>query len=383
MNPVTILTISEKIPLFKGEEPATAIELIQLKEVGFEIVAQKDLYSIGEQVVYIQPDYCLPNIAIFDSYIAPNGDPKKSRLGSQNRIKAVKFNLHTGNMKPVYSQGILFPISEIESQFKINVKEVVDLTKVLGIFKWEEPENKSAKVSHGLSSFPKHMYKTDEDNINNLWNYIQYPIKLIGTEKIDGSSTTIYYTSEQNGICSRNYNIQMKYKKVVGKRSKSIIDRLMFWRKFEPNIYAEIESDSQFVLVGKPYLEKLKTYCIKGNRSLALRGELNGKGLKGSGNKNNPSAKNDPNILFFGVDEFDIELNKWVKLSYSEATHIISDLGFNYCKEVFNATFTSKQEIVETCEEYFGNNLIEGLVLRTNDDSFSTKYMNLEYDSKK
>ena len=41
MNPVSIVTIKSKIPLYKGEEAANAIELIELEEVGFELVANK------------------------------------------------------------------------------------------------------------------------------------------------------------------------------------------------------------------------------------------------------------------------------------------------------------------------------------------------------
>lgn len=40
MNPVSIVTIKSKIPLYKGEEAANAIELIELEEVGFELISQ-------------------------------------------------------------------------------------------------------------------------------------------------------------------------------------------------------------------------------------------------------------------------------------------------------------------------------------------------------
>ena len=42
-NIVSIVTIKNKKPLFKGEESATSIELIELEEVGFDLVSQKDL----------------------------------------------------------------------------------------------------------------------------------------------------------------------------------------------------------------------------------------------------------------------------------------------------------------------------------------------------
>ena len=53
MNPVSIVTVKSKIPLYKGEEAANAIELIELEEVGYELVAQKDLYQVGDKAILI------------------------------------------------------------------------------------------------------------------------------------------------------------------------------------------------------------------------------------------------------------------------------------------------------------------------------------------
>ena len=190
ISPVSIVTIKNKIPLFKGEEKANSIELIELEEYGFYIVAQKDLYSVGDMAVYIQPDYCLSDKPIFESFISPFGDPKKSRLGSNNRIRAAKFNLHIGDNKPVYSQGVLLPYQEVQIEIDRIDLSNFNLTEELGIVKWEEPENNNTKggfLSAGRSQgFPEGMYKTDETNINNLWHHIKFPIEFIGTEKLMG-----------------------------------------------------------------------------------------------------------------------------------------------------------------------------------------------------
>ena len=81
MNPVSIVKIKNKIPLYKGDEQANSIEVIELEEVGFELVANKTLYQIGDRAVYIQPDYCVSDIPLFESFIRPNGDESKSMLG--------------------------------------------------------------------------------------------------------------------------------------------------------------------------------------------------------------------------------------------------------------------------------------------------------------
>ena len=57
--------------------------------------------------------------------------------------------------------------------------------------------------------------------------------------------------------------------------------------------------------------------------------------------------------------------------------------GIPLVKEVFNKEFSSKEELLLECNNYFKNNMIEGIVVRTPDGKFSAKVMNLEYDSKK
>lgn len=42
-----------------------------------------------------------------------------------------------------------------------------------------------------------------------------------------------------------------------------------------------------------------------------------------------------------------------------------------------------KKNIKQECNEYFKDNLVEGIVLRTPDSKFSCKFMNDQYDSLK
>jgi hypothetical protein len=193
ISPVQIVTIKKKTPLFKGEDEANAIEKIEINENGFSLVAQKDLYQVGEEVVYIQPDYSLSDIPLFESFVRPFGDPKKSKLGSNYRIRAVKFNLHTGDDEPVYSVGILMPYMEVVKFLDAGPDlRTLDLVERLGITKWEEPENNSGGGLNvkGGRSYPEGVYKTDETNANNLWGHLEkkvgYPVYLIGSQKIDG-----------------------------------------------------------------------------------------------------------------------------------------------------------------------------------------------------
>ena len=399
MNPVSIVTIKNKIPLYKGDEQANSIEVIELEEVGFELVANKTLYQIGDKAIYIQPDYCVSDISLFESFIRPNGDESKSMLGKieglPRRIRAKKFTLSKEpNGDPVYSNGILLPLIDVILFLKIEKTGgdlyTINLTEKLGITKYEEPEPVSKS---GLRSgqtegkFPEGLYKTDEENINNLWNHIEnkigYPVTLVGTEKVDGSSITIGITPKipEGFICSRNLRKKLTIKKVVGRREPTFWEIFKSWFeiKTDLNIYQEMENDDDFVRYGKPYLDLL---INSGETNLIFRGELNGGKLKGSGNKNNPASKEQPNIKIFGLDKIN-EYGEAEKVPYLLFKTECEKAGVPLVKEVFNKKFNSKEELLNECNNYFKTNMIEGIVVRTVDSKFSAKIMNLEYDSKK
>ena len=353
MNPVSIVTIKNKIPLYKGDEQANSIEVIELEEVGFELVANKTLYQIGDRAVYIQPDYCVSDIPLFESFIRPDGQEHRSMLGKveglPRRIRAKKFTLSKEpNGDPVYSNGILLPINEV-AKYLFGYKEVsiynlekLNLTTKLGITKYEEPEPVSKgglKSGQTEGKFP------------------------------------------EGFICSRNLRKKLTINKIVGRREPNLWEIIKSWFGIKPdlNIYQEMENDDDFVRYGKPYLDLL---INSGETNLIFRGELNGGKLKGSGNKNNPASKEQAHIKIFGLDKIN-EYGEAEKIPYLLFKTDCEKAGVPLVKEVFNKEFNSKEELLNECNSYFKTNMIEGIVVRTVDSKFSAKIMNLEYDSKK
>lgn len=393
MSACRIVTISKKIPLFKGEDAANSVTLVELAEVGNRIVTGINTFKEGDQGLFIEPDYCLPDNNLFSEFHSPGGDPKKSKLGKNGRIKAVKFNLHTGDGKPVYSYGILLPLNGdiINNLLYMNIDITSkDLDKQLGITKYL-PNNFSNNLE-GTRNFPEGMYKTDETNINNLWNDIEYPITLIGTQKVDGSSITIYSKlnadgTRTNGICSRNLELSPTKMVVIGDRKMTLWETIKTWfgKRVDTKVWEEQPNDNLFIKIGTPYLNKLIETCEITGESIALRGELVGKESKGSGNKNNPNSTEDTHIKFYGADIFEGDIT--VQMDEEDFNDVISDLRFERCHKYFQRKFRYKSEIIRLCENIFKEEsskgrIIEGIVLRSPDNSFSAKYMNLEYDSK-
>ena len=375
-------TIKSILKLYKGEEQAERVELVQLVENGFEVVCQKGVYNVGDICYLVEPDSNLPNIPLFEDYI------QEKKLGKNNRLKAIKFNLHKGDGNPVFSYGILIPINELKEHFanKSGFTPVHEdgIAVALGITKYEAPDDSKGSVIGGTSKpFPIGMYKTDEPNWNKVCNHIQFPIPLVGNLKMDGSSLTIFYkNNRQYGICSRNLLKPLTIQKVVGRKIPSLLDKikLFFGIDVDLLIREEVESDSDFVKYGLPILEKLKAYCEQNSLSLCIRAELVGVSSKGSGNKNNPSAKLPNQLLVFGIDDY---TQKAAKLPYNEYMKHLTAMELNSCEEVFNKTFNNKEEVVKDCETYFKTHTVEGIVIRSLDSKFSAKYLSLAYDSKK
>ncbi|NJL81223.1 MAG: hypothetical protein HC917_24960 [Richelia sp. SM2_1_7] len=380
-------------------EEAHSIELIQFEENAFEVVVQKNLYNIEDKAVYIQPDYCLSDIELFKTFI------ESGKLGSNNRIKAIKFNFSTeiNSSSKTYSNGILLPIYVVEDWIGTTL-EINNLANTLGITKYEEPEKNNGGVKSGLTkgSLPQGMYKTDETNIKNIINQITYPIEFVGTLKIDGSSCSIYYKSEEEyGICSRNQEKKLDQKQIVGyekfkrhynkdTKEKGWIDEdNLFYNQNNIDdlqkeglvvpIYDELYDD--FIELGKPILEKLINYCKENNKQLVLRGEIAGKSLKGSGNKHNPHSKLEKTFYLFGIDDYSSGVA--IPLSYNEYVTIFTEMNLTVCPIIIHKIFSSFEEIKQECKEYFNEHLVEGIVLRTLDSKFSCKFMNDEYDEKK
>lgn len=372
MKGVNILKVESKHKLYKKEEEANAVELIKLEGVGFDLVVKKDLHNIGDEIIYIQPDYCVVDNELFHEFIVPNGDMSKSYLGMiegvPSRIRAKQFLLSkTPNGRKVYSNGIVLPL-ELVKEF-LKGKDITE--ENIGIYKYEEPVDDSSD----LAEFPSGFYQTSEENINNVWGELKFPAFLIGTEKVDGTSITI----SSKSICTRNRAVKRFIKVPVGERKRTFWEIVTF-RKPDLTIYETVENnDNPFIRIGKKYQDLLISLKID---NYVLRGELYGKGTaKGSGNKLNEHSKLDAGIKFFGIDIIEYGITK--KLCFDEFMYKASVLNIPTVKVLFEDEFKSKEELIETCEKIFEENKnMEGIVIRDEAD-FSTKYMNNYYDSRK
>ncbi len=426
MKAVDLVRIDKIIPIYKNGETANAIEVARVQDMDgnsceFNIIIVKGIYKIGDEVIYIQPDYCIPDNDLFADYWRPFGDPKKSRLGKRGRIRAVKFNLNfAGDENPIYSNGIILPKADAD-EFSNTEQE---LQEELSIVKYVAEEKNSQYAGLIKGDIPYFLYKTDETRIELLKSHIDEVVFAEGLEigatiKRDGSSTTIYVKKDSEtdeiikGICTRTQEKE-PIQEIVDtyKSDNGVILRKGFnkpklmkgWFDDSLDIFYTIDepeekgfekimkqlSDAWVDTVNKhSYLDKLEEYCRKNDLQLALRGELIGVGAsKGSGNKLNPDSTAEAKIIWFGVD--DLSGGHAERIHY-EKKHNLKEvceaLGFEYTEEVFSGVFTYDQ-MIKASTDFFKQikqetgKIIEGLVFRTKfNNKLSTKYINPEYDA--
>jgi RNA ligase (TIGR02306 family) len=371
-NAVEIVTISRIIPIYKNGEEASAIQVVNFNfangdECGYNVISQKGIYQVGSKAVYIQPDYCLPDSPLFASFTAPNGDPNKSRLGKNNRIRALKFNFSFENSSdPIYSVGILLNTNELP----IELLATEDLAAALGITKYEEPEKGATGLTRG--TLPSFLYSTDEVNCANLKSHINRVLasgaEVAYTIKVDGSSFTEYFKKDAEGnwytgICSRSLE-----KKITDDTADS-------WVKLAKS---------------SGLYERGMEYCKKHNVELAFRGEIYGQGLKGSGNKLNPHAQLKQGLILFGVD--DLSSGFATRIHYGQPHNlddVCEELGINHTSAAVSDKPKNYDELVSIASDIFkgikeSGYVVEGVVVRTvYSNDLSVKVMNPEYDSKK
>lgn len=246
--------------------PINGADKIELASVlGWNVVIEKGIFSIGSKCVYCEIDSILPEKPEFEFL-----------KDKKYRIKTIKF-------RGQISQGICFPLSILPAKTKI--EEGLDVTEIIGIKKYEpyQEEQRCCKqtgkimypkwvpqwlqrIVHkfefvrnyyhqnsGQKSFPSLIPKTDETRVQVLQKLLD---KYIGTEcyyseKLDGSSITVYQINGKFGVCSRNVDL---------KRDKN--DK--YWK-------AVLSYDLE---------NKFKKYFK--NENIAIQGELVGEGVQGN-----------------------------------------------------------------------------------------------------
>ena len=175
-------------------EGAEKIECVHV--LGWQCVANKGQFSIGDKCIYMEVDSFLPVCECFE-FLRASSFKENEIMGAGFRLKTMKF-------RGQISQGLVQPL-EILPEGKYEIGD--DVTELLGIRKWEIEERVSNDGTV-IAEFPSEISKTDELRVQSYPELIEEFKSVKGyyiSTKMDGCSVTMYKSGDHFGVCGRNY----------------------------------------------------------------------------------------------------------------------------------------------------------------------------------
>jgi RNA ligase (TIGR02306 family) len=340
-------------------EPIEGADKIEVATVdGWRVVVAKDVnYKVNDMVVYCEVDSFLPIRPEFE--FLRKSSYKKMKDGSEG------FRLKTIKLRGQISQGLILPLREVSLPNKDLLKEGMDVTKELGIIKYEPPipAELAGKVK---GFFPSFIRKTDEERIQNLskeyenWK-IQSGHQFYVTEKLDGSSATFYYKDGVFGVCSRNLELADPGEFVPGMiMCEDGIERPKkensFWK-----VARELDLEN-----------KMKEY----GRNISIQGELIGEGIQG-----NPYGIKGQTVKFFNVFDIDNQVYYGLPLFLSTIQYTLKLETVPILDTRFTLPDTVNELLVYADAKSVLNPNFdrEGIVVRSYDRSISFKVISNKY----
>jgi RNA ligase (TIGR02306 family) len=265
-----------------------ADKIVVAKVLGWECVALKEEFNVGDFGVYFEIDSILP-VEPWTDFLRKGSDKP--------------FRLRTIRLKKQLSQGLMLPISKVPWKIHPDRMEVgADMTVLLNVTKYEPiiPAELSGKVK---GNFPSFLHRTDEVRLQSepevLTEAINKRLVLVGTVKMDGTSFTAYLRDGEFGVCSRNLNL------------------------------IETAENAHWKMARKLKLEEaLKSE----NRNLCVQGELCGGSIQG-----NRAGLKDIELHVFNL--YDIDTGKY--LNHGELREFCQKHGLTMVKTVGHNDFSS------------------------------------------
>lgn len=226
-----------------------ADRICSYKIQGWNVVDSVGKYAVGDLVIYCEIDSFLPTeIAPF---LSKGNEPREYEGIKGERLRTVR-------LRGTLSQGLILPLSTIPETWDDGVLCSVDdlysegegVSELLGIIKYEPPIP-ACLAGEVKGLFPSFLRKTDQERIQNLSqefeSFKQYDFEI--SEKLDGSSCTIYYNNGDFGVCSRNLDLKPN-------------DNNTFWKMCQ-----KYDLESKLKLLGK---------------NIAIQGEVIGTSIQGN-----------------------------------------------------------------------------------------------------
>ncbi|MDG6989569.1 MAG: RNA ligase (ATP) [Nitrososphaerota archaeon] len=193
---VTVQTVNDIKPIAGADRVEVATVL------GWHVVVGKGEFQTGSKCAYFEVDSFLPTTPEFE-FLAKHGTKKMIH----DHKEIVGYRLRTVRLRGQISQGLALPLSKLGLHDNTEVGS--DITSVLGVVKYEAPIPASLE-GDVKGEFPSFIPKSDEPRIQShpdkLKEYAE--TRFYVTEKVDGSSVTVFLQDGELNVCSRNWNLQ-------------------------------------------------------------------------------------------------------------------------------------------------------------------------------
>ena len=251
--------------------PIDGADAIEVAHVGgWKVVVKKGELQDNSLAVYAEVDSFIPH-TIAPFLTKPVQSPKVYNEVEGQRLRTIK-------LRGQISQGLLLPMSIRGSDGLVVgalFTEGDNVTEFLGVQKWEPPAEFRAANAKGI--FPYFIPKTDCERVQNLSRQVQQwsedGVVFQKSEKLDGSSMTVFYKDGEIGCCSRNL---------------------------------ELKDDGTATFWETAKSEKLVEKLISLGKNIALQGELLGGQIQGNSYKIT-------GFKFFLYDIYDIDKQEYLR----------------------------------------------------------------------
>jgi RNA ligase (TIGR02306 family) len=196
---VKVVEVDEVNPI----EGADAIEAVVVG--GWTVVCKKGEFKPGDRGLYFEIDSMLPLDDPRFEFLKERG-VRTYEGKDYHRLKTVR-------LRGTISQGLLLPLGQfVPSEFIEGMRQGKWIHETLGILKYDETLPISAQTrADSAGAFPTYLgSKTDAERVQNLkgnWGRIKAE-SWYATEKIDGTSLSVFKKDGELIVCSRNWRVK-------------------------------------------------------------------------------------------------------------------------------------------------------------------------------
>lgn len=314
-----------------------ADKIVKATVGGWQLVTAIDNgFKEGDLVVYCEIDSWIPTEVA--PFLSKGKEPHEYLGVKGEKLRSIK-------LRGTVSQGLLLPLSVLD-HVDSELFEGLDVSYPLGIVKYEPPiPAQLAGLVKG--NFPSQIPKTDQERIQNLKREFDGEFRTKRwevTEKLEGSSMTVYVINGEFGVCSRNLDLKRD-------------ENNTFWK----------------VAIEEKLEEKLKTLAI----DIAVQGELIGPGIQDNIYK---LSKHEFRVF----DVYDIPNGKYY--TPMQRAKIVDDLALLHTPTIAFQLSFEEDDTMETALQYADGHSVlgvcplrEGLVFKSTDGTKSFKIISNKY----